>query len=415
MKPNLIQPVQEKHRNYLTDESKQEGYADSISFPECEEDVLTILSSLRDEALTCQGANTGLDGLAVPHGGHIMNFSRMNRVLEIGADSEDEGFAVVEPGVTLSDLSAAIRRTLKKRAFFWPPNPTEVSATIGGIVSTGAYGMSSCHYGATSRYILSLTYASRDGQLHRLCRDTAESSQKLNEFLATSPKAGPVTRLTLRLLPKPEALWGVAFFFDSREEALACADELQSFSPVQTDAWVQSMEYLDETSIRLVENAKETLAKIKSVPPVPDGTKAMIITEIAGNEDAIEDVLTELMEITSGHGSDPDEAWALTGESEVDILHDFRHAAAEAAILHIDRIRRECPQITRLGAKAAFPDKSFSEAMQAVYDGLEKERLRAAVYCHIKDSDLEVSLLPENEEDFRRGTVFLDQVLRNYK
>lgn len=413
MKSDLIQPVLDRHRNYLTDESKEEGHADSISFPVCDEDICEILSALPDEALTYQGANTGVEGLAVPHGGHIMNFSRMNRILEIGTYSDTEGFAVVEPGVTLDELSHAIRRTLKKNPFFWPPNPTEVSASIGGIAATGAYGMNSYHYGATAQYITALSYAARDGQLHILCRDTEEQAEELDRFLSSVQKPGPITQLTLRLLPKPESVWGVAFFFGDRDEALACADELQNYCPSLDEAWVESMEYLDEASVRLVENAKESIAKLRSIPPVPEDTKAMIITEIAGEEDSIEAVLMELMEITAGHGSDPDEAWALTGESETGRLHDFRHAAAEAVILHIEKVRREYPQITKLGAKSQSYEKPFSQAMQALYTSLEHEQLAAAVYCHIKNSDIEMNLLPQNDHEYHRGRTFIHNWTQN--
>lgn len=409
MKTNLIQPISAKHQNYLTDESKQEGYAETISFPTSEEDVQEIMQMLSDTAITYQGANTGVEGFAVPHGGHIMNFSKMNRILRIGIFSESEGYAVVEPGVSLLELAGEICRQLKGAPFFWPPSPTEGSASIGGIAATGAYGMNSCYYGSTGQYIRALSYVSKAGEICFLNRDTREASRQMDAFLASVPKPGPVTQLTLRLLKKPEAVWGVAFFFDSREAALACADELQGCRAPEDTAWFQSAEYLDKAAVMMVESGKETISKIRSIPPVPVNTEAMIIMELAGrDDDAIETFLMDVMEITERHGSDSDTAWALTGESEVEKLHNFRHAATETVVRWIEKRHLDDRRITKSGVSLWTGEDSFSRTMLALYADLEKEKLRAVIYAHIMGSDIQVNILPENYEEFRRGSVLLD-------
>ena len=412
MKTDLIQPISAGHRNYLTDESKEEGFAESISFPSSESDVQEIMKALPDCPLTYQGAVTGTEGLAVPHGGHVMNFSKMNKIIRIKACG-DEGYAVVQPGVLLSDLTQEIRSSLRDEAFFWPPNPTETSASIGGIAATGACGMNSCHYGETSRYISALSYVSRDGCICSLSRDTEEQSAVLDAFLAARIKPGPVTELTLRLVRKPESVWGLAFFFGSRDEALACADELQGYQASADGAFIESMEYIDRTSISMVEQGKETIAKIRSIPPVPEGTAAMIIVEIAGNDDAIEEILMELMEIMASHGSDPDMAWALVSESEAEKLHDFRHAAAETVIQQIEKYRREDSRITKLGANPSRSGQSFSKASLAFYTALEEKGLPAAMYGHIKNSDIQINILPENYEQFTIGKALINDWMQS--
>ncbi len=412
MKTDLIQPISPSHQNYLTDESKQEGSAESISFPRSEKDVQKILKLISGRTVTFQGANTGTEGLAVPHGGHVMNFSKMNKILKIGIDSDEEGYAIVEPGVLLLDLTREVGSALRKEGFFWPPDPTESSASIGGIAASGAYGMNSFHYGNTSRYISAVHYVSPDGNIHTLDRDTTENADQLERFLASKSKAGPITQLTLRLCRKPESIWGLAFFFDSMEKSLSCADELQDYHASADGAWIQSMEYLDQMAISLVEQGKESIAKIRSIPSVPENTEAMILIELAGNEDAIEEILMEIIEITAKYGSDPDTAWALATESEVEKLHDFRHAAAEMVIQRIERARREDTRITKLGANPVYGTVSFSKAMLSLYNALKEERLTAVIYSHIKNSDIQINILPENYEEYERGRTLTDHWLQ---
>lgn len=413
MNNHLIQPITARYQSYLSDESKEEGYADSISFPTSADDVGYILRSLPEGTpVTCQGANTGLDGLAVPHGGHVMNFSRMNRILETGLNQDGTGYAVVEPGVLLGDLDRHLRSAFRKENLFWPPSPTESSASIGGIAVTGACGMNSCHYGSTSQYITALSCFSQNGDFLTLNRDTAESSRKLDCFLHSASKAGPVTELTLQLLPKPEHLWGLAFFFTDADSSLACADALRQYHSKEASAWTESMEYLDETSIALVESGKETLAAIRQIPAVPPETQAMIVIELAGAEDAVEELLMEITEITGAYGSNPDTAWALVSEAEIQKLHDFRHAVTEMTVQWTLRQHQKDSRITRLDANPSFSDKSFAQAIRFLRSDLEKERLRAAVYAHIRTNDIHVTLLPENFNDYLRGSALVKYWLR---
>ena len=148
-----ILPFSPLYEGYLCDESLRSGQAESISFPESEEEVQSVLKALpADMRLTVQGSRTGLKGLAVPQGGHIMNMSRMNRIREIQIVSETEGIAEAEPGVLLEQLERELPGALREGDFFWPPSPTEGTASIGGIAATGAAGMNVCHYGDTCRY-----------------------------------------------------------------------------------------------------------------------------------------------------------------------------------------------------------------------------------------------------------------------
>ena len=96
----IVCQMSEKYEEYLIDESKYKGYADSISFPESEEEIVTILEKMKDEQtpVTIQGAKTGITGAGIPMGGHILNLSHMNKVIEHSTADDGTGRIVVEPG-----------------------------------------------------------------------------------------------------------------------------------------------------------------------------------------------------------------------------------------------------------------------------------------------------------------------------
>lgn len=119
----IVCQMSEKYEEYLIDESKYKGYADSISFPESEEEIVTILEKMKDEQtpVTIQGAKTGITGAGIPMGGHILNLSHMNKVIEHSTADDGTGRIVVEPGINLMELQKEIAARFRKEHLFWPP------------------------------------------------------------------------------------------------------------------------------------------------------------------------------------------------------------------------------------------------------------------------------------------------------
>ena len=72
----------EMYSEYLRDESRQVGHAESITFVKTEEDIVKSIkvNAEKKNEITTQGARTGLAASSVPNGGHILNLSRMNKV-----------------------------------------------------------------------------------------------------------------------------------------------------------------------------------------------------------------------------------------------------------------------------------------------------------------------------------------------
>ena len=167
----LIRPLTEDFNEYVRDESRTVGEADTISFPTTEQDVRDLLRELHGDGtvhadgtpggavpITVQGARTGLAAGAVPYGGHVMNLSRMTGFLGLCRGEDGTYYLRLQPGVVLS----ALRKALADKAIptdgwdeeslkaldelyagpeqFFPTDPTEASACLGGIVACNASG-----------------------------------------------------------------------------------------------------------------------------------------------------------------------------------------------------------------------------------------------------------------------------------
>jgi glycolate oxidase len=111
--------------------------------------------------VTARGSGSGLSGSAVPRpDGILVSFERMNRILEIDTDNH---VAVVQPGVTLSELE---ERTAES-GLVYPVYPGELSASLGGNVATNAGGMRAVRYGVTRHNVLGLEAALPTGEVIR--------------------------------------------------------------------------------------------------------------------------------------------------------------------------------------------------------------------------------------------------------
>ena len=115
-----------------------------------------------DIPVTVRGSGTGLVGGAVPlEGGILLDTSGMTNVVEL---DEKNMTLTVEPGVLLMDVA----KYVEERGFFYPPDPGEKTATIGGNISTNAGGMRAVKYGVTRDYVRALTVVLPNGEVVEL-------------------------------------------------------------------------------------------------------------------------------------------------------------------------------------------------------------------------------------------------------
>lgn len=151
--------------------------------------------------VTARGSGTGLSGASVPvKGGIVVSFERMSAILEIDVANQ---VAVVEPGVTLAELDAA----LMPYGLVYPVFPGEQSASLGGNVSTNAGGMRAVKYGVTRHHVLGLEAVLGTGEVitsgGRFVKST--SGYDLTQLIIGSEGTlALVTRVILRLHPRPD-------------------------------------------------------------------------------------------------------------------------------------------------------------------------------------------------------------------
>lgn len=457
MENNLIKPMSDEFKEYLRDESRTTGNAESISFPRNEQDVITILQELypQGKAITVQGARTGLAAAAVPKVGHVMNLSRMNAVTGMRRDKLGQFFLTMQPGTILSQLRKMIEGKKfnifnwsgeSKKAYaefceapeqFFSPDPTESSATIGGMVACNASGARSYLYGSIRSHISALrialcsgqTLAIRRGELFAQGRELKLTTEQGHSFIVSLPSyqmpktknasgyyiednmdaidlfigsdgtLGVITEIEAQLLPLPQVIWGVSCFFereaDSVEFVIALREQL---------GHVASMEFFDGDALAVLRNQKEQNTAFSQLPVVDTRMHTAIYIELhCENEQEAVSHLREIGSLMNKAGASEKDTWVARNAADRDRLLFFRHAVPESVNMLIDQRKKTDPIITKLGTDMAVPDQYLRHIMAMYHHMLAERNLQSAIWGHIGDNHLHVNILPRNAQDYNKG------------
>lgn len=269
---------------YLSDTlGRLKGTAAALVFPKSTEEVSALMKYAYANGIpvTPRGAGTNLVGSTVPHGnGIIIDFSLMNRVLEI---DEETFTAVVEPGVVLQDF----QKLVESKGLFYPPDPGEKLATIGGNISTNAGGMRAVKYGVTRDYVRGLELVLADGRVitagSKNVKDASGLSLK-HLIVGSEGTLAAITKCILKLIPKPEKSLSVLVPFPDLNTGIAGV-----LSIIRANANPTAIEFTERTVVELGE--KFTGLKF----PVPEAGAYIILTF-----DGMESSVKESAELVRG-------------------------------------------------------------------------------------------------------------------
>ena len=456
MKDGLIHKMGEEYAEYLRDESRTVGSADSISFPRTEEDIRAVLRHCGETGcrLTIQGGRTGLAAAAVPFGGHIMNLSRMDRVTGM-ALRDGVFYLTVQPGVVLRELRKAIaaRRfdtenwspaSMEALAAFraageqmFTPDPTETSATIGGMAACNASGARTHGYGPTRGYVERVRVVLADGDVIDVRRGqvrargrhitlvteggrrieaplptyamprtknasgyyAADDMDAVDLFVGSDGTLGVLSELELRLLPLPHTIWAATCFFPQEEQAVAFVDALR-----RTEVNEVSLEYFDWRALDILRTQKAEKTAFAALPDIPEGVGAAVYAELhCSDETEAAEKLFRLGGILTAAGGSEENTWVARTENDRDKLLFFRHAVPESVNMLIDERKKRYPAITKLGSDMSVPDERIFDIVRYYRATLAEEGFDTAVWGHIGENHLHVNILPRDEEEYARG------------
>jgi FAD/FMN-containing dehydrogenase len=382
--------------SYLEDASGAKGHADRICVPGNEAELLTALAEAKAAGapVTIAGGGSGLTGGRVPTSGWLISMEKFRR-LDI-----EPGQATVGAGVTLQDLHAAA----KSSGQFYPPDPTETMAFLGGTIACNSSGSRSFLYGATRRWVQRLRVALVDGTVMDVRRGEAidfavpEIPQPptkkhsagyalrpgmdwVDLFIGSEGTLGIVMEAEVKLLPSPKELLNGIVFFPSDEAAMDALDAWRSVPGLRM------LEYVDDPALRMIEQ------RYPDLPPT--AMAALIVEQIVESEDDLDAWFDRLEE----RGALTEQSWFGSSDYDRERFRKFRHALPETSLAITQR-----NGFPSLGTDFSVPIDKNREMMANYRKHMDL--IMPGHYCifgHMGDGHPHVNMLPASQAEFDAG------------
>ncbi|HTB62479.1 MAG TPA: FAD-linked oxidase C-terminal domain-containing protein, partial [Opitutales bacterium] len=235
-----------------------------------------------------RGGGTSLSGGAVPvPGAVVLGLHKLNKILEVDPLNLT---MLVEPGV----ITERIDEAAAAHGLFYPPDPGSIkTSTIGGNVASNAGGLRGIKYGVTRDYVLALEVVLPNGEVAWLgskCRKDVAGYSLHELFIGSEGTLGVITKILLKLLPRPAAKAAVLATYRTLEDALATASAI-----IAARLLPCTLEFLDQTTLRCVE------AQVKIGLPVDAG--ALLLMETDGHPVAVAEEAAKMAELAHAHGA----------------------------------------------------------------------------------------------------------------
>jgi glycolate oxidase len=285
-----------------------------VLLPATTDEVQAVVRACHREGVpfVARGAGTGLSGGATPvAGGVVVSLARMNRILEVDLESQR---VVVEPGVANLDVTRAVAA----EGFFYAPDPSSQQVcTIGGNVAENSGGAHCLRNGFTVHHVTGLTLVLPDGEAVELGGKTLDPDgpDLLGVVVGSEGTLGIVTRITLRIVRTPEAVRTLLAGFESTDAAGAAVSGI-----VAAGILPAAIEMMDRLTIEA--------AELAVAPRYPEGAGAVLLVELDGVLEQVEDDAAEVERICAG--CDAFEIRAATDDDDRALLWKGRKSAFAA-------------------------------------------------------------------------------------
>lgn len=299
---DYIRSVTDSARVWVGDEIANEYHKDEMPeygiYPpelyvevENKEEISKIMAYAYEKNIpvVCRGAGTGLAGGATcKYGGILLSIMRMNKIFPVDHKNQT---ITVEPGAILIDVQAAAAA----EGLFYPPDPGEKTASIGGNIITNAGGMKAVRYGLTRDFVRCIEAVMPDGSIMEFSSNVVKNTTGYDVkdlIIGSEGTLCILTKATLKLLPAPTCSCTVVLPFNSVEECADMVPEVLALPFVPT-----AIEFLERELVEIVER------NLRKMFPVKQGEAALIVMYDASSKDELNSAVEALAESSLKHGA----------------------------------------------------------------------------------------------------------------
>ena len=361
---------------------------DAVVFVENIEQVQQVvkIAAKHLTPIVCRGAGTNTVGACIPsHGGIVLNFSKMNKILEINRENMT---VRVQPGVVVGELQEVV----EKIGLFYPPDPSNLKvSTIGGSIAQNSAGARCFKYGSTKDYVIDMLVVMADGQLIRTGSNTIKNATGYNLgslFIGSEGTLGIVVEATLKLIPKPQESQVILAYFDKIEDSIQAVNDI-----VENHITPATIDFMDK-------NAVETVEKFYPAGLVC-GKDAALIIEIDGLKAAVEQQRIDICAILRANSAC--NIQYSTNKHEADYIWSARRASMAACT----KLR---PNVTT--DDVIVPRQNLAKLVKGICEICARHNLIICMVGHVGDGSVhpQIPIDYNDKDEYRRYKIAKSEI-----
>jgi glycolate oxidase len=352
------------------------------------EEISRIIRYAREHKVpvVTRGSGTGLSGGSVPVPDCIvLCLVKMDRILELDTKNLT---VFCEAGV----ITQRIADAADSAGLLYPPDPGSIRvSTIGGNVAENAGGLRGLKYGITRDYVMGLEVVLASGEIiwlgNKCVKDVAGYSMR-DLFIGSEGTLGIITKILLRLVPKPTARKTLLASFERMDSAAATVSAI-----IEKRIIPCTLEFLDRTTIHCVEQHAGV--------GLPTDAEAILLMETDGHPAVVEDEARQMETIARANG-------ALSVRVAADAQESARLATARRAAF--SSLARVSP--TTVLEDATVPRSCLVQMINFIQDVAARYRLRIGTFGHMGDGNLHPTFLTDekNANEMERVEKAMEEI-----
>ena len=389
-KNNVLDALEERYA-YSQDATNLrniKNIPDAVVFVENIEQVQNVvrIANKYSVPIICRGAGTNVVGAcSTEHGGVVLNFSKMNKILEINHENMT---ARVEAGVVLGDL----QKEVEKLGLFYPPDPSNLTvSTIGGSIAQSSGGAKSFKYGTTKDYVIDLKVVMANGEILHTGSNTIKNATGYNLntlFVGSEGTLGIVVEATLKLIPKPESKKVLMAYFDTVKDAISTVNKI-----IEQRIFPATIDFMDK-------NAIQTVEKFYPANLLTD-KEASLIIEIDGFECSMDYQENIIINILKNSGASAIQA--SHNEDEYNRIWTARRSSMGACA-------KLKPNVTT--DDVIVPRKNLEKLVLGIREICEKYNLTVCMVGHVGDGSVhpQIPIDYNNEDEYKRYKIAKSEI-----
>lgn len=320
-----------------------------------------------------RGGGTGLVGGAIPtESGIILSMERMNKI-EI---DKENLMAVAEAGVTLKELLNSVDNF----GLFFPLHPGDETAQVGGLVATNAGGSRAIKYGVMRNYVRGMEVVLPTGEILKLGGKLQKNNvgyDLMNLIIGSEGTLAVITKVILRLYPKPKASATLIVPYNNRHDAVETVPKI-----LQHGIMPLAIEYVEKEII------EKTAEQIGESWRVKEGNCYLLIIVTEHDGDLVFSESMKIAEVCKENNSL--EPLYIDSKKEQDRILNIR-----SKIYLI--LKAETADIL----DTTVPPANIGKLMDAVNKISKKYNAHLPAYGHVGDGNLHIHIMKKEGRDLR--------------